>query len=172
MNKNNKTPITRNNLFYSEDDFQLEMDIVEGYLEEDLHQTIVIYRVDRNSTQIDTIYDETHNKTSYLPPIEIPCMYEIQEGKLDSYDKRNNRGVYTIHGNLKVLINLHTFEKYDFDIKRGDYIGIVCEEDRMYYWVVTNDGKINISNQMIVGSYKTGYRIIEAAPVVDEFKGI
>jgi hypothetical protein len=42
----------------------------------------------------------------------------------------------------------------------------------MYYWVVTNDGKVNIANQMIVGAYKTGYRVIEAAPVNDEFKGI
>ena len=39
-------------------------------------------------------------------------------------------------------VDLDWLEKYEFDIKRGDYIGIVCEENRMYYWVVTNDGKI------------------------------
>lgn len=172
MPNNYKTPINRNNLFYSDADFQLEMDLVEGYLEEDTNQTIVLYQVDRKNTQMNSVYDESKQEISYLPPVEVPCLYEIQDSKIDTYDKKTNRGVYTIHGNLKVYITLNTFKKYDFDIKRGDYIGIMVEEGRMYYWVVTNDGKVNIANQMIVGAYKTGYRVIEAAPVNDEFKGI
>lgn len=170
MSNNYKTPITRNNLFYSEDDFQLEMDIVEGYLEEDTNQTIVVYQVDRVSTQVNSIYDEAHNKISYLPPVEVPCLYEIQDSRLESYDKKTNRGVYSLHGPLKAYITLNAFKKYDFDIKRGDYIGVMIEEGRMYYWVVTNDGKVNTSNQMVVGAFKTGYRVIEAAPISeDEF---
>ena len=52
-------------------------------------------------------------------------------------------------------------------------IGIMVEENRMYYWEVINDGKINISNQMMVGAYKSGFRIIDATPVTDEvFKGL
>jgi hypothetical protein len=38
----------------------------------------------------------------------------------------------------------------------------------MYYWVVVNDGKVNISNQHMVGAYKSGYRVIEATPVTDD----
>lgn len=172
MPNNYKTPISRNNLFYSEDEFQLEMDILEGYLEEDTNQTIVVYQVDRISTQVDSIYDEAHNQISYLPPVEVPCLYEIMDTRLDSYDKKTNRGVYALQGTLKAYVNLKAFDKYDFDIKRGDYIGVMIEEGRMYYWVVTNDGKVNTANQMVVGAYKTGFRIIEAAPVAnDEFNG-
>jgi hypothetical protein len=172
MPNNYRTPINRNNMFYSEDDFQLEMDILEGYFEEDVNQRIVLYRVDRSKTQMNDIYNESKQEISFLPPIEIPCLYEIQDNKIETYDKKTNRGVFAIHGNLKVYITLKSFEKYDFDIKRGDYIGIMIEEGRMYYWSVVNDGKINISNQMHIGAYKPGFRVIDAAPVNDEFKGI
>lgn len=171
MPNNYKTPITRNNMFYSEEDFQLETDIVECYLEEDTNQTIVVYQVDRNTTQTHSIYDEAHNTIQFLPPVEVPCLYEIQEAKLESYDKKTNRGVYALQGDLKVYITLKAFEKYEFDIKRGDYIGVMVEEGRMYYWVVTNDGKVNTANSMVVGAYKTGYRVIDAVPVSDEFNG-
>lgn len=173
MPNNYTTPISRNNLFYSDTDFQFEMDIVEGYLEEDTNQTIVVYQVDRISTQVNSTYDEAHKIISYLPPVEVPCLYEIQDTKLDNYDKRTGRGVYAVHGPLKAYINLLAFDKYDFDIKRGDYIGIMVEEGRMYYWTVTDDGKVNTANNMVVGAYKTGFRVIDAVPVTDdEFKGI
>lgn len=172
MPNNYNTPISRNNLFYSDEDFQLEMDIVEGYLEEDTNQTIVVYQVDRHSTQTNGVYDEAKDKIHFLPPVEVPCLYEISDTRIESYDKRANRGVYSLHGNLKATINLFAFDRYDFDIKRGDYIGVMIEEGRMYYWVVTNDGKVNTANQMVLGAYKTGYRVIEAAPTTaEEFKG-
>lgn len=173
MPNNYRTPITRNNLFYSEEDFTVEMDLVEGYLEEDTNQTIVVYQVDRISTQINSVYDEAKQDIHFLPPVEVPCLYEIQDAKMDSYDKRTSRGVYSLHGPLKAYITNNAFDKFDFDIKRGDYIGIMVEEGRMYYWVVTNDGKVNIANNMIVGAFKSGYRVIEATAVTDEeFKGM
>ena len=173
MPNNTRTPITRNNLFYSEHDFQLEMEIVEGYLEEDTNQTIVVYQVDRNTTSVSDTYMEAGEVVRFLPPVEVPCLYEIQDTKLDTYNSKNSNGVYAIHGPLKAYVNLIAFQKYDFDIRRGDYIGIMVEEGRMYYWVVTNDGKVNTSNSMVLGAYKTGYRVIEGAPCSDDdFKGM
>lgn len=173
MPTNTYTPITRNNLFYSKDDFDMEMELAENYLEEDMNQTVVVYQVDRISTQVNDIYKEANREIHFLPPVEVPCLYEIQDQALKSYDAKTQNGVYTINGNLKVYINLLAFDKYDFDIKRGDYIGVMVEENRMYYWVVTNDGKLNTANQMVVGAYKSGWRVIEAAPASDaEFKSI
>ena len=64
MNNNgNTTPISRNNLFYSEEDFQFETDIIEGYLEEDLNQTVVVYEVDRKRTNVNDIYKEAKKDT-------------------------------------------------------------------------------------------------------------
>jgi len=173
MPNNTYTPVTRNNMFYSKEDFDLEMDLVEGYMEEDVNQTVVVYQVDRKATQINDIYKETNTTVHFLPPVEIPCLYEIQDQTLKSYESKTQTGVYSISGNLKLYVNLLSFQKYDFDIKRGDYIGVLIEENRMYYWVVTNDGKVNTANQLVLGAYKTGFRIIEAAPVTDaEFKAL
>lgn len=173
MPSNTTTPITRNNLFYSKDDFDMEMEILEGYFEEDLNQTVVVYQVDRLATQVNDIYKEANTKIHFKTPVEVPCMYEIQDQTLKSYDTKTQNGVYSLNGNLKIYINLLSFDKYGFDIKRGDYIGVMIEENRMYYWVVTNDGKVNTANQLVVGAYKTGFRVIDAAPVTDEeFKAL
>lgn len=174
MPNNTRTPITRNNLFYSEHDFELEMGIVEGYLEEDTNQTVVVYQVDRNRTSVnDTYMEAASDRVRFLPPVEVPCLYEIQDAKLDSYNQKTNNGVFSIHGPLKVYINLLAFKKYGFDIRRGDYIGVMIEEGRMYYWVVTDDGKVNTANNLVLGARKVGFRVVEAAPVADdEFNGV
>ena len=164
MPNNTYTPVTRNNMFYSKEDFDLEMELVESYMEEDVNQTVVVYQVDRKATQVNDIYKEANTTVHFLPPVEIPCLYEIQDQTLKSYESKTQTGVYSISGNLKVYINLLSFEKYDFDIKRGDYIGVLIEENRMYYWVVTNDGKVNTANQLVLGAYKTGFRVIECTP--------
>lgn len=167
------TPVTRNNMFYSEEDFGLEMDIVLGYMEEDTNQTIVVYQVDRVSTQTNSIYKDSKSSVHFKLPVEVPCLYEIGDTQLKTYDSKSQNGAYALQGELKAYIPLQAFDKYSFDIKRGDYVGVMIEEGRMYYWVVTNDGKVNTANNMIVGAYKTGFRVIEAAPVADdEFKSL
>ena len=55
MLNNLKLP-SRNNMFYSEEDFFLENEIVEGYIEEDLNQSVVVYEVDRKKSNINAIY--------------------------------------------------------------------------------------------------------------------
>ena len=67
MPNNTYTPINRNNLFYSKEDFDLEMDLVEGYLEEDTNQTVVVYQVDKINTQVNDIYKEANNNIHFLP---------------------------------------------------------------------------------------------------------
>lgn len=166
------TPITRNNLFYSDEDFQLEVDIVMGYMEEDTNQTVVVYEVDRTKTIVNDIYQESVSNIRFKPPTEIPCLYEIQDNQLMSYDSQTNTGVYSITGNLKIYVLEKTFTKYKCDIRRGDYLGIQIDTDRMVYFSVVNDGKVNTSNQMVIGAYKTAWRVIEASPcTLDEFNG-
>lgn len=168
MPNNTTTPISRNNLFYSKEDFDMEMGILTDYLEEDTNQTVVVYQVDLVKTQQNNIYKDSKKQVRFKMPVEIPCLYEISDSQLKSYDSKTQNGAYVLQGNLKVYVNLNTFKKYSVDIKRGDYLGVMIEENRMYYWVVTNDGKVNTSNQLVVGAYKTGFRVIEAAPVSNE----
>lgn len=166
------TPINRNNLFYSEDDFNLEVDIMEDYMEEDSNQTIVLYEVDRVKTNVNYVYKETKNSDSirFKPPKELPCLYNINEPEMKSYDSKTSNAVYMLSGKLDVYILEKTLKKNNCDIKRGDYIGIQIKEDTMNYFMVTSDGKINQSNKMAVGAYGYPWRHVECAPTtVAEF---
>ena len=169
MPNNTNTPVSRNNLFYSKEDFDMEMGILTDYMEEDTNQTVVVYQVDVVKTQQDNIYKDAKKNIQFKLPVEIPCLYEVADNQLKSYDNKTQNGAYVLPGNLKVYVTTTTLKKYDVDIKRGDYIGVMIEENRMYYWVVTNDGKVNTANQLVVGAYKTGFRVIEATPTANEF---
>lgn len=166
------TPINRNNLFYSEEDYEFETDLIEGYLEEDLNQTVIVYEVDRKRTNVNDIYKEAKKDAiRFLPPKEVPCMYEIQDAQLNTFDSKSNTGTYQVSGNLTVYVTTKALEKYKCDIKRGDYLAIQIDEHRMSYFTVTDDGKVNTANKLMVGGYKTtNWRVINAAPS-QEFSG-
>lgn len=168
----NISPISRNNLFYSEEDFQFESGLVEGYLEEDLNQTVVVYQVDRRRTNVNDIYKEAKKDTiRFKPPVEIPCMFEIEDAQINAFDTQSNTGTYQVSGNLKLYVMSRTLEKYNCDIIRGDYVAIQIDERKMSYFTVTDDGKVNNSNKHFIGAYKSAYRQISCAPA-QEFKGI
>ena len=163
-------PVSRNKMFYSEDDFVLENDIVLEYLEGDLNQTVVVYPVDREKTQINAISQSAVNGIRFKNPIEIPCMFEIEDSELKTFDRKTSNGVYALTGNLTVIVSVKTLEKYECEINRGDYIGVYVEEGRMVYFAVTDDGKVNTSNKNYIGAYKPGWRKITASPQT-EFNG-
>ena len=141
-------------------------------MEEDTNQTVVLYRVDRKNTQVNTIYKSANDGIRFLPPVELPCLYEIEESQIKSYDNKTSTGVYVISGNLKVYMLTKALEKYSCDIMRGDYIGVLTNTNRMSYFVVTDDGKMNNANINHIGAYKTAWRVISASPVPDtEFRG-
>lgn len=173
MPGNFRTPITRNNLFYSEADFDLETDIMMGYLEEDVNQTVVIYEVDASVTNTDAVYHETGGtNVRFKAPKEIPCLFEIKDAEIKSYDQKSSNAVYTVGGQLTVYVMPKILEKYGCEIKRGDYVGVQIDTNRMVYYAVVNDGKINTANTNYVGAYKTAWRVVTCSPVPDnEFNG-
>ncbi|MBP5724324.1 MAG: hypothetical protein J6X18_12230 [Bacteroidales bacterium] len=172
MANNAKIPVGRNNLFYSDEDFDFETDILIGYMEEDLNQTVVLYSVDRKNTQTDALYKSATQGIRFMPPVEIPCMFEIEGSQIKSYDTKTSNGVYVLSGNLTVYVMPKVLEKYSCDIRRGDYIGVQIDVDRMSYFVVTDDGKMNNANNLYVGAYKTAWRVVKCSPVSDtEFTG-
>lgn len=164
--------ITRNAMFYSEEDFNMECEILEGYLEEDLNQSVIVYEVDRTRTQTDVTYKESKNKIRFKPPREIPCMYEIKSSETRSYDSKTANGVYSIIGNMTLYVMPSILRKYHCDIRRGDYIGVKIDEGKTVYFVVSNDGKVNWANETFVGAYKPAWRRLDCAPAtLEEFSG-
>ena len=164
----------KNNMFYSQDDFLLETEIIEGYIEEDLNLTVVVYEVARSKTNVNAVYKEASmGNIRFKPPKEIPCQYEIQESETKSFEQKTSTGVYTQDGNLTIYVMVRTLEKYHVDIKRGDYIGVMIDTNRMKYFTVVNDGKVNTANTHYVGSFKPAWRKVECTLVSDisEFNG-
>ncbi len=165
---------SKNNMFYSEEDFLLETEIVNGYIEEDLNQSVVLYEVDRSKTNINAIYKESSTgNIRYKAPREIPCMYEVKDAELKSFDNKSANGIYAQDGNLTIYVLVRTLEKYKADIKRGDYIGVQIDTNRMKYYTVVNDGKVNSANTHMIGGYKPAWRTVECTLVSDisEFNG-
>lgn len=170
MPNNTLTPINRNNLFYSEKEYEYETDLLLDYIEGDLNQTVVVYPVDREKTQINAISQSAVNGIRFKNPIEIPCQYEIEDSEMKTFDKKTSNGVYALSGNLTVYVLTKILEKYECEISRGDYIGVYVDEGRMVYFVVTDDGKVNTSNKNYVGAYKLSFRTIKCSPQT-EFNG-
>ena len=164
----------KNKLFYSEEDFFYETDLVERYIEEDLNQSVVVYEVDRTKTNVNSVYKEaSKGNIRYKAPRELPCMYEIKDAELKSFDDKSSTGIYTQDGNLIMFVLTKTMEKYGVEIKRGDYIGVQIDTNRMKYYTVVNDGKVNSANTHMLGGYKPAFRTIECTLVSDisEFNG-
>ena len=169
-----KTPIKRNHKFFGRDEYNLEMEFAQEYMEQDANQTVILYQVDLTNTKVNDIYKEADkNAIRYLPPIEVPCVYEIQEPEAQSYDKNMMKGLYVKPGKLVFSVLLKTFDEYDFDIKRGDYVGVQITPQHMEFFTVTNDGKVGmISNKNTIYGVAPYYRTIEAAPADKiEFNG-
>lgn len=168
-----RVPINRNSLFYDAESFALEREIGKNYIEQDMGQTVVLYQVDASKTQVDAVYGETDpDDVTYKTPIEIPCVYKIEEPELKSYDKEKQLGTYMKTGKLTVGVYQETLDEFNVDIKKGDYIGVQISPEHCSYWCVVNDGRNNYSNAHTLWGTVPLYRTVQAAPIDEsEFNG-
>jgi activator of HSP90 ATPase len=138
-----KNPINRNKMFFSKEDFNLEMEIAREYMEHDMNQTVVLFEVDLTKTNTDDIYHEANKKNiRFKSPVELTVRYEISDSEMRSYDKTSNKGVYAKPGVLSFTVLNEELEEVQRDIKRGDYIGVQITPEEMIYFTVFDDGKI------------------------------
>lgn len=173
IQKTNKVPINRNNLFYSEKDFQYEMEIGKNYLEQDVNQTLILYEVDLNKTNLDAIYSESKSDSIiFKPPVELHVLYNVEPGELSSYDKSKNLGTYIKSGKLTFGVYQSTLDELGAEIKVGDYIGVQVTPTHMEFYTVVNDGRNNYDNSHSVFGYKPAWRSVSCAYVnPNEFNG-
>lgn len=171
---NKKVPIKRNTKFFSQEDFDLEIGFASEYIEQDANQTIILYRVDLDSTKVNDIYKEAKKDSiRFKTPIELPVIYEIDDAELKSYGTSVQKGIYMQTGKLKFTILNSTLEMYDCDISRGDYIGVQIDSNHREYFVVVNDGKVgSMANKFTMYGTKPMARQIECASIdKNEFNG-
>lgn len=168
----NKLPITRLSKFFSEGDFDFNIQLGQEYLHGDLNMKFVLYRVDRSKTETDAVYSEVgKDEIKYLPPIEVNGLVQIAEAKNDSYKTGLVRRIEP--GNLTIRIYLQHLDELKVDIRYGDFIGYPESEDRLRFYQVVNDGRIQADNKHKMFGYKPHYVTIECAPVQEsEFRGV
>lgn len=173
-NKKTKVPITRNNKFFSAEDFDLELGFATEYLEQDANQTVILYQVDLEKTKVNDIYVEADKSAvRFKTPIEIPVIYEVEEAEVKSYNDKMNKGIYAQTGKLTFSVLLSTLEEYNCDISRGDYIGVQITPEHREYFTVTDDGRVGTTaNKFTMYGTKPYARTIQAASVdAAEFNG-
>lgn len=168
----NKLPITRMSKFFSNEDFDLQIQMGQEYLHGDLNMKLVIYRVDRAKTDKDDVYAEVgKDEIKYFPPIEVNALVKIEEPKNSSY--KNGMLRYIEPGNMVFQVYIKHLEELGIDIRYGDYVGYPESEGRLRYYTITNDGKVTSDNKHNYFGYKPYYRTITCAPVQEtEFRGI
>lgn len=170
---NKRIPINRANKFFSAEDFFLEINMGREYLEGDLNMTIILFRVDRDATETDSIYGETvKDGIRYYPPVEIKGSVNFQLPENKVYNS-NGSLRYLQDGPIEIVAYQKQLEELDTDITYGDYIGYQVTETEMRYFTVTNDGKKNYNNSHMIMGYKGAFRTIKCAPVdASEFRGL
>jgi hypothetical protein len=168
----NKLPISRLSKFFSENDFDLHMELGKEYLHGDVNMKIILYRVDINASDTDNIYAEAgKDQIKYLTPVEINCLVRIADPKNSAY--KNGMVRYLEPGNMAIYVYLKELNDLNVEIKLGDYIGYEESENFIRYYSVTDDGRVVSDNKHSHFGYKPGWRTIICAPAQEnEFRGI
>ncbi len=169
---NNKLPITRLSKFFSQDDFDINVQMGREYLHGDLNMKLVLYRVDREKTDNDAVYAEAGtDEIKYFPPVEFNALVKIEEPKNATY--KNGMVRYNVPGNLTLSVYITHLEELNVDIRYGDYIGYPDSEERLRFYTVSNDGKVTSDNKHKMFGYKPHYRTIVCVRTQEnEFRGV
>ena len=167
-----KLPITRISKFFGQDDFDLNIQIGSEYMMGDLNMKLVLYRIDRNKTENDSVYAEVGlDEIRYFPPVEFNAIVKVDAPTNKSY--KNGLMRYNEPGNLTLQVYLKQLEDLKIDIKYGDFIGYPETENKIRYYTVINDGKVVTDNKHNMWGYKPFYRTITCAIAQEgEFRGI
>lgn len=174
VNIKRKVPIKRNTKFFSGEDFNLEMEFASEYMEQDANQTIILYQVDLANTKVNDVYKEaTRENIRFKTPVELTCIYEIQDAEMKPYDNKVTKGVYAKPGRLVFSVLLKELEEMDCDISRGDYIGVQITPEQRIYFVVNDDGRVqSFANKNTLYGTRPYYRTFNANYVdINEFNG-
>ena len=165
-------PITRLGKFFGAEDYSLDIGMGEEWLLGDMNFTIVLYRVDRQKTKVDDVYGEVlEDGIQFLAPIELQGLVQVMTPANKNYG--NSKLELQEPGNMKFSIYQKTHEDLEVEIFQGDYIGYYESEDRVRYYVVSDDGYVRSDNKHTYGGYKPFYRTIVATYVSEnEFRGI
>jgi hypothetical protein len=165
-------PITRLGKFFGGEDYTLDIDMGQEWLEGDMNFTVILYRIDRYKTKTDDVYGEAlQDGIQFLSPIELkgyvqimaPTNMRLGQSKVEQDEP----------GNIRFSIYQKYLNDLGVDIAFGDYLGYYETESRVRYYSVADDGRVVSDNKHTYGGYKPFYRTIIGTPVNEnEFRGL
>src|ERR1700746_689299 len=101
MDNKKITPITRINKFFSAEDFNLEISMGREAIEGDGNFTVILYRVDREMTESDSLYGEaSKDGIRFFPPVELKVLPILAEADNKAYNP-NGTARFLADGQLK-----------------------------------------------------------------------
>ena len=165
-------PITRLGKFFGAEDYSLDIGMGEEWLIGDMNFTVILYRIDRKKTETDNVYGEVlEDGIQFLTPIELKGLVQVMAptNKLLGNSKVEQQEP----GNMRFSIYQKTLDDLGVEIFLGDYLGYYETEDRVRYYVVSDDGYVKSDNKHTYGGYKPFYRTVTATYVgPNEFNGV
>ena len=163
-----KNPINRNNLFFSDQQYNFQVSVGMEYLNNVLNQTVVVYEIDHEKTNMSDIYAESKfENIVFKTPVEINVRFTLNDHELKAYDSKTIKGHYVKVGKLEFGVYEKELEKCECDIQRGDYIGLQVTPEHMEFFIVTDDGRVNYDNAHTYAGTKPFYRSVKCATVGD-----
>ena len=165
-------PISRLGKFLGAEDYSLDIGMGEEWLIGDMNFTVVLYRIDRRKTKTDDVYGEVlEDGIQFLAPVELKGLVKVMAptSKFIGTSKVELKEP----GNMQFSIYQKTLDDMGVEIFLGDYFGYFESEDRVRYYVVSDDGYVKSDNKHTYGGYKPFYRTVIATYVSEnEFRGI
>jgi len=166
MAKRNKiVPINRINKWFSDEDFQLEIEMGREAIEGDGGFTVVLYRVDREMTTTDIYNEARKGEVGYKVPVVLSVMPIVEEAENKTFNATAGSLRDLQDGNLKFIVYQAHLDELDVELTTGDYIGYGVTETEMRFFSIANDGIKNYDNQHTIMGYKGVYKIVNCAPV-------
>ena len=165
-------PITRLGKFFGGEDYRLDVNMGQEWLEGDMNFTVILYRIDRYKTKTDDVYGEAlKDGIQFLPPVELkgyvqimaPTNMKLGQSKVQQDEL----------GNMRFSVYQQYLDEMQVEIRFGDYLGYYETESRVRYYSVADDGRVVSDNKHTYGGYKPFYRTIIGTPVNEnEFRGL
>ena len=161
-----KLPITRVNKFYSEEDFDLDIEMGREHFEGDGNFVVVLYRVESSLSHVDDLYNEPiKDGIRFKTPVELLVIPKLETPENKTYNTSSGSLRYLEDGKLSFIVYEKQLVELDVDITYGDYIGYPINETEMRFFSVTNDGIKFFDHKHTIIGYKGAYRSITCAPV-------
>lgn len=171
---NKRIPITRNDKFMSNEDYELQIEMGREAIEGFGNWTVILYRVDINMTEYDDLYGEAvKDGIRYFPPVELKVVPILTAPQNKAYNSTTGSMRYVDDGQFIFGMYERQLEELDTQISYGDYIGYPINEHEIRFYSVVDDGIKNFDNKHTIMGYQAAFRTIKCAPVDrSEFNGV